>query len=333
MRRVFFGGGLLGLVALAVAAGGWWALNAPVPLAEGGAVVTVQSGEPFRITAERLAAAGVVRSAWLARLWARATQADRAARAGTYRFSAPVSIRQVLDMLRSPTSALRSVTVPEGSTVAETIAALAAAGLGGADRFWCAASDPAFLARLDLPVTGLEGYLFPDTYAFEPGASPEDILTTMVGRFRAVTAAWHGPRIAADLTEAEAVTLASIVEKETGVDGERAIVAGVFRNRLRIGMPLQADPTVVYGRVGRPVPTAADVDRPSPYNTYLHRGLPPGPICNPGLAALEAAVSPADVPYLYFVARQDGMHEFSRTLEEHNRAVARQRRRERGGGA
>ena len=325
MRRLLGAGAVLGLLGVAGVGGARWALTAPVALPEGGALITVAPGESFRLTADRLASAGVVRSAWLVRLWARATGADRAVRSGTYRFTGAVSALDALATLQSPSTALRSITIPEGSTVAETIAALAAAGFGGADHFWCVARDPAFLARLGLPATGLEGYLFPDTYAFELAASPADILTVMVERFRAATAALHGARIAAGLTEADAVTLGSIVEKETGAAEERSLVAGVFHNRLRKGMPLQADPTAVYGREGRPIPTAADLDRPSPYNTYLHRGLPPGPICNPGLAALEAAIAPANAPYLYFVARSDGRHEFSRTLDEHNRAVARLR--------
>jgi len=323
MWRVALAGVLTGL---AVAGWGWWALDAPSAMPEGGALVAVRSGEPFRFTADRLAAAGVVRHAWLVRLWARATGADRSVRTGTYRFNAPVSARQVLATLQSPATALRNVTIPEGSTVAETIATLAAAGFGGADQFWCVARDPAFLAQLDVPATGLEGYLFPDTYAFELGAAPADILRVMVERFREATAGLQAARITAGMKEGDVVTLASIVEKETGAGDERPVVSGVFHNRLRIGMPLQADPTAVYGRQGRPIPTAADLDAPSPYNTYVHRGLPPGPICNPGLAAMEAAVSPAAVPYLYFVARRDGTHEFSRTLDEHNRAVAKYRR-------
>ena len=324
MRRVVL---VAAAVGLAVSTWVWWALNRPQVPPEGGAMVTVLPGEAFRTTADRLAAAGVVQDAWLVRLWARATGADRGVRSGTYRFTAPVSVRAVLATLQSPTTALRGVTIREGSTVADVIATLAAAGFGGADQFWCVANDPAFLARLDVPATGLEGYLFPDTYAFELGMGPADILGAMVDRFRDATVGLQTVRIDAGMTEADAVALASIIEKETGAADERRTVSGVFHNRLRIGMPLQADPTAVYGRAAGRVPTAADLDVPSPYNTYLHRGLPPGPICNPGLAALEAAVSPASVPYLYFVARKDGTHEFSRTLDEHNRAVNRYQRR------
>lgn len=331
MRRLASVSAFLLVLGLVGVGASWWAIEAPLTMPEGGALVTVRPGEAFRLTAARLASAGVVRSAWVLRSWARATGADRAVRRGTYRFTGPVSARQVIALLQSPSTVMRSVTIPEGSTVAESFATLAAAGFGGADQFWCMARDPAFLAHLGLPATGLEGYLFPDTYAFEFAASPADILTVMVERFRDATSALHDARISAGLTEADAVILASIVEKETGLADERPLVSGVFHNRLRIGMPLQADPTAVYGREGRPIPTAADVDRASPYNTYVHRGLPPGPICNPGLAALEAAVSPAGVPYLYFVARPDGGHEFSRTLEEHNRAVARNRRAGAGG--
>ena len=185
--------------------------------------------------------------------------------------------------------------------------------------------DPQFLAAEGLPATGVEGYLFPDTYAF-PLAMPTDrLVRAMLQRFRDVT----GPtfvRRAADLgiDVHAAVTLASLVEEEAQRPDERRLVAAVFHNRLRRGMPLQSDPTVLYGRQdsNRSI-TRADLRRPTPYNTYVIAGLPPGPITNPGRAALEAAVDPAPVGYLYFVARGDGSHQFSTTLAEHHAAVAR----------
>src|SRR5262249_32623269 len=201
----------------------------------------------------------------------------------------------------------------EGSTVEDIARLLAAAGFGSVDEFLCVARDPHVLARLDVPATGLEGYLFPDTYAFAWSTPPEAILETMVDRFREQTAALQALRLDAEMSEDDMVTLGSIIEKETGARQERALVSAVFHNRLRLGMPLQSDPTAVYGRDVRGAPHAADLDVESPYNTYLHTGLPPGPICNPGLAALAAAVSPAAVPYLYFVSRKDGTHAFSST--------------------
>jgi len=183
-----------------------------------------------------------------------------------------------------------------------------------------------------LPRTGTEGYLFPDTYAIPLGTRPEDVLRLLVERFRTAVRRLDEARIQLGLSLHEMVTLASMIEKETGRDPERPLISAVFHNRLRAGMPLQSDPTAVYGRQRpRGTVTSEELKSPSPYNTYLRLGLPPGPICNPGLASLEAAVRPAAVDYLYFVARPDGSHEFSRSYEEHRRAIARNRRSREGG--
>ncbi len=322
MRRL-----LLSFVCLALVLGGaaawlWHDLNSPVLLPSGGALVSIAPGEPFRSVAARLQAAGVVRHAWVLRGWARWKGLDRLVRSGDYRFAEPLSPRDVLAILRSPTAALHRVTIPEGSTVSQVVSLFANAGFGGPDQFLCLAHDPDFLLGLDMPATGIEGYLFPDTYAFAWSAAPNAILRTLVAGFRERAGGLEARQRAAGLSEHEMVTLASLIEKETGTAAERPLVSAVFHNRLRLGMPLQSDPTVVYGRNVHGTPTAADLAIESPYNTYLHPGLPPGPICNPGLAALEAALSPADVSYLYFVSRNDGTHVFSHTLEEHNRAVA-----------
>lgn len=314
---------------LAVAATAVWIwrdLHTAAPLPPGGALVSVADGEPFRTTAARLEAAGVVRHAWVLRLWARWHALDRLVRSGDYRFEQPLSPVEVLALLRSPTAALHRVTIPEGSTLAQIAALLANAGFGAPDQFLCLAHDPTFLLSLDAPASGLEGYLFPDTYAFAWSMPPERILTAMVDRFREQTAPLQSPRLDAEMSEQDMVVLASVIEKETGEAAERALVSAVFHNRLQLGMLLQSDPTAVYGRDVHGAPTAADIAVESPYNTYLHPGLPPGPICSPGLAAMQAAVMPAKVPYLYFVARNDGTHAFSRTLEEHNRAVTQFRR-------
>jgi len=321
---------ILGAV-LAIASGGalccgWHDLTTPAALPSGGAQISVAPGEPFRATGARLQAAGVVRHAWLLRLWARWQGLDRLVRHGDYRFERPLSPLEVLAVLRSPSAALHRVTIPEGSTVAQAADLLAAAGFGGADQFLCLGRDAAFLLAREMPASGLEGYVFPDTYAFAWSTPPEQIWTTMIERFRAQTAGLRERCRRVGMNEEEMVILGSLIEKEAQAAQERALVSAVFHNRLHIGMLLQSDPTAVYGRAGHAAPTAADLDVDTPYNTYLHQGLPPGPICNPGLAALEAAITPADVPYLYFVSRSDGTHAFSRTLDEHNRAVARYRR-------
>ena len=203
-------------------------------------------------------------------------------------------------------------------------AAFEEGGYGGRDAFQCAMEDPALLLELQLPASGVEGFLFPDTYAFDPSAPPADIVRAMVLRFRTQTADLAAKREAMGLSETAMVTLASVIEKETGQADERPLISGVFHNRLRLGIPLQSDPTVLYGRGnGRSPLTRTDLTSLQPYNTYVHKGLPPGPIANPGRAALEAAVAPTRTAALYFVSRNDGSHAFSETLDEHSRAVRR----------
>jgi UPF0755 protein len=310
------------VVALAVA------LHRPGPPQPGPATITVEEGERFAEIAEDLRRQGVLRHPLPLVLWARLTRQDRAVHWGEYLITTPLSPLELLARLAGPPDALHAVTIPEGFTVREIVRLLAANGFGAEESFTCLLDDPAFLASEDLPPAGAEGYLFPDTYAF-PLATPADrILRAMVKRFREVFAPPLAIRASAlGLSETEAVTLASLVEEETGRPDERRLVAAVFVNRLRRGIPLQSDPTVLYGRAGggRTI-TRADLARPTPYNTYTIAGLPPAPIANPGQASLEAAVDPAPVDYLYFVARGDGSHEFSATLAAHNAAVARYQR-------
>jgi UPF0755 protein len=334
MRRALAVLGLIaaaGLVAVAAAsAWAWRALHTPAPLGPAGAIVLVPPGEPLRAVALRLYSAGVVRHPLLLTAWARYCGADRTVRSGEYHFTQPLSPIAVLEVLQSRSDNPRQVTVPEGLTVEQVAALLEEQGYGGRDVFRCVMEDMRLLQEFGLPASGVEGYLFPDTYALSPTAEPTDIVRAMLARFRQESAALAARRVATGLSEAEMVTLASVIEKETGQADERRLISGVFHNRLRLGMPLQSDPTILYlhGEPRRSI-THADLVDPSPYNTYVHRGLPPGPIANPGRAALEAAIDPAATAALYFVSRNDGSHEFSETLEAHNRAVRQyQRRRE-----
>jgi UPF0755 protein len=284
--------------------------------------VFVPPGETFRGVAARLHSAGVVRHPLLLTAWARYHALDRGVRSGEYRFTQGMSPIAVLDVLQSPGDNGRLVTIPEGLTAVQVAALLEEQGYGGRDVFRCVMEDVALLQEFALPSGGVEGYLFPDTYAFAPQAAPSDIVRDMLQRFRQESAKLAARRAASGLSELEMVTLASVIEEETGQADERKLISGVFHNRLRIGMPLQSDPTVRYGRLDTRGPiTRADLVDPSPYNTYVHRGLPPGPIANPGRAALEAALEPATTRALYFVSRNDGSHEFSDTLDAHNRAV------------
>jgi len=295
----------------------------PTPPA-GGVEIVVRDGDGLPDVATRLEGAGVIRSALAFRVSARVSGRDRAIQPGLYRFTTATDLRGVLAVLAAGTTA-PEVTVPEGLTVRDVATLLATRGYGDADAFLCLADDPDFLLAAGVPGPRLEGYLFPDTYRFAAYLSPGEILATMVRRFQDRFDPERRRRAAArGLSVDQVVTLASIIEKETGLASERPLIAAVFANRLRLGMPLQSDPTVIYG-----IPsfngdlTRADLARPTPYNTYQIGGLPPGPIANPGLSSIDAALAPADSLALYFVSRNDGSHEFSTTLAEHNRAVAR----------
>lgn len=322
------------VVALGVATGtgaaAWyfWAwLQRPVA-AKAPVVVVIPPGASFRQVSERLAWYGVIDHPLLLQAWARYTAADRAVRSGEFLFDRPLPPGEVLEKIRGSERFARRVTIPEGLTARQVREALEQAGLGGSDVYECAMNTPSVLAEFGLPATGVEGYLFPDTYDFELGAAPDAVVRRMIERFRQVSGELARQREALGMSEREMVILASIIEKETGAGGERERVAGVFHNRMSSGMKLQSDPTILYGRDGdwsRPITKSELVD-PHPYNTYAHAGLPPGPIANPGRAALAAAVSPEATRALYFVSRNDGTHEFSETLGEHNDAVRRHRR-------
>jgi UPF0755 protein len=288
--------------------------------------IDLPRGEGARAITTRLEEAGVIRNAGLARLYLIYHLHDPHLLAGEYRFDQPASTAEVLDRIIRGDVATHPVTVIEGLTLDEIATAIAVTGLGDQERLRAAMADPAPIRDLDPAASDLEGYLFPDTYAFARGTSETEIITAMVATFRRAIAPLVGS--AAPAGEVRRVTtLASIVEKETGLDHERPLVAGVFANRLRLGIPLGADPTIIFalkkagtwdGDVRR-----ADLALESPYNTYLVAGLPPGPICSPSLASLRAAAAPASTDSLYFVSRNDGSHVFAATLAEHNRNVER----------
>jgi UPF0755 protein len=272
---------------------------------------------------------GVIADARLARLYLRYATEGVSLKAGEYRFREPLSTPEVLARLVRGEVVTHPVTLVEGLTLPESAAALAVAGQGDLDELLRQMRDPARIADLDPDANDLEGYLFPDTYHFAAGIGEEAIVDELVDTFRRR----YRERLAARVEPGglrRLVTLASIVEKEAQRDGERPLIAGVYAHRLRRRMPLQADPTVIYalilldrwnGNLRRP-----DLQVDSPYNTYRYPGLPPGPICSPGLASLEAAADPADTRYLFFVSRNDGSHVFAATLAEHNRNVERWQR-------
>jgi peptidoglycan lytic transglycosylase G len=274
----------------------------------------------------RLTDAGVVRGnlSFRVALW-RSGQARRL-QAGDYRFDRPMSAREVIDKIARGDVFLRPITFPEGLTIRQMSQIYERDGFGRAADFVHAAQQAALIREIDPEAKDLEGYLFPNTYSLPRKATAANLVERMVTAFRdALSPELVDRTTARGLSVRQLVTLASLVEKETAKPEERPVVAAVYANRVRLGMPMQCDPTVIYAleRVGRYTGnlTRDDLRFESPYNTYRYPGLPPGPIASPGKASLEAAASPSDVPYVYFVSRNDGSHVFSTTLDEHNRNV------------
>jgi UPF0755 protein len=308
------------------------ALSVPPALAAGPRIVEVAPHRGLLEVAHLLEAEGVIGSptAFVALAVLRGTA--RALKAGEYEIPRGASLLTTLQLIERGKVRPHIIVMPEGSTVRDLARQLEAEGIATSADVLRAASDGVLARSLGIDASGLEGYLFPDTYYVTKGTRVEEILARMVQRFRekVPTPETLARARARDLTLHELVTLASIIEKEALVPDERRVIAGVFWNRLRRNMLLQADPTVAYAVGKDGAPSRQDLRVDHPFNTYLHRGLPPGPIANPGLAAVEAAVAPADVPYLYFVAVDDRTHYFSVTLEEHNEAVVRYRQHRRG---
>jgi len=272
---------------------------------------------------QQLESAGIVRSRFafdLLRLFKRGTL-----RAGEYRFDHPAALTEVYARIARGDVFTRTVVVPEGASIFEIAARLEQEGLGSRQNFIDAAETQTVLvADLDPGATSLEGYLFPDTYRFPRKATSAQIAAAMVRRFRAVTG-----QLGLKRNMHAVVTMASLVERETAVDAERPLVASVFVNRIAKNMPLMTDPALIYGLElqgqWRGAIYQSDLTRDTPYNTYLHTGLPPGPVANPGLRSLRAAMEPAKTSYLYFVAagaNAQGKTLFASTLDEHNRNVA-----------
>jgi UPF0755 protein len=288
--------------------------------------VEVPAGAGSRSIGERLVTAGVVRDALSFRVGLYLSGQGRRLQAGEYRFDRAMTPMEVIDKLSRGDVYIVTITFPEGLTVAEMARIFEGQKLGSAAGFVEAAGDPSPIKGLDPEARDLEGYLFPDTYPLPRNTPASRLIRQMTDRFeRVMTADLRRAAQSQGLTVRQAVTLASIVEKEASRQDERPLVAAVYANRLRVGMPLQADPTVIFAlqRSGKYTGNLRrdDLDLDSPYNTYRYPGLPPGPIASPGRAAIEAALRPAAVDYLYFVSRNDGSHEFARTLDEHNRNV------------
>lgn len=318
------------LAVMAAALLGWEAWRVLTPAAalrEGPLIVVIPAHAGVVDIAVRLFWAGIIRSPEGFVALSVARRSERSLKAGEYEVPQGATTPAVLALLEGGKVRHHPILHPEGATIAELARVLEGAGLASAADVLRVATDRAFLDAHGVEATSVEGYLFPDTYQFVLGMTPEQMLGKMVQRMEAkLTPEIRERARARNLSAHQLLTLASIIEREAVVRDERRLISAVFWNRLKLGMPLQADPTVQYA-VGkeRHALTRGDLVTDHPYNTYVHQGLPPGPIASPGLGAIEAALDPAPVKYFYFVAKDDQRHHFSATAAEHNVAVARYR--------
>jgi UPF0755 protein len=318
-------------VVLVAGGAGWWIYSQVVEpyrgYAEAEVFVDIPSGSgPARI-GEQLVAAGVVRDSNIFRAALMISGRARALKAGEYRFTQPMHALDVIDKIARGDVYKRLLTFREGLTIDEMSQVFEAKGFGTAAEFKKAASNAKLIGDLDPAARDLEGYLFPETYSLPRATPASEVVAQMVAGFRnALAPEMRTAAESAGLTIRQLVTLASLVEKETGAGNERPLVSAVYRNRMKLGMPMQADPTVIFalqkaGKYSGNLTREHLRELDSPYNTYKYAGLPPGPIAAPGRASLQAAAQPADVDYLYFVSRNDGTHVFASTLAEHNKNV------------
>ena len=316
---------LVGLLAIL----GLVKINQPFGSAEPVQIVDIPSGMAFTHVSHLLHEKELLGPEWFFQVLGRVQQLDRKIIPGEYELHAGMRPTELLNKLVEGDLYQHSVTIPEGYNIVQIANILDQKGLADKQEILRLSKDHRFIESLNIDASTLEGYLFPDTYRFARYMPPEFIVRTFVSRFREmVTPELQAQAQSIGMTLQEVLTLASVIEKETGLATERALVSGVFHNRLRRNIPLQSDPTVIYaleyfdGNIRKD-----DLSVKSPYNTYKVRGLPPGPIANPGLASIQAALNPTPSDFVYFVSRNDGSHKFSTTLAEHNKAVDKYQRR------
>ena len=295
----------------------------PGPGPERRVIFAITPGETFDPLTSRLEAEGVIADPAKFKILARIKGYDKKLKAGEFELSSTMTPNQILDVMVNGKSYLHRLTIPEGFTARQIADEIAAQGLGSSDEFLKLVTDPRTAARLGIDAQTLEGYLFPDTYFFPKGVNPTAIAEKMVDHFKEeFRPEWYERAREMKFTVNQVVTLASIIEKETGDAAERPLISSVFHNRLKRHMRLESDPTVIYGikkfdgNIKR-----RHLKTPTAYNTYIIRGLPPGPIASPGRASIEAALYPAQTNYLFFVSKKDHTHYFSTTIAEHNKAV------------
>ena len=318
-------GGLVGMVAFEF----WLFLKAPGSSRLGIQQVNITAGMKAATVAQLLFGQGIVGDGDKFHVLCRFRKVDHKLKAGDYALLPLSTPNQILDQIVSGKANIERVTFREGSTIYELAKALQERGLASEKEVLRLAGDRDFIASNGLQAPSLEGFLFPETYFFQRTQSEAAMLKMMIRQFwRHLPEGWEQRAAELGFSLHEVVIMASLVEKEAAVDSERPVIAGVFYHRLQEKMPLQSDPTAVYDLAGFSGPiTNTQLKRPSPYNTYLIRGLPIGPICSPGAKSLKAALFPENVPYLYFVSKGDGTHQFSQTLTEHNQAVFRRQQK------
>ena len=285
-------------------------------------VITIREGMSLKEVASALKGNGIIANKDLFMLWTRLLGNSRKIKAGEYLLNSGMAPVRITEILTRGIIITYPVTVPEGFSIEQIGDILAANGLADKKLFVSLAHEPGVIKKYGVSGPSLEGFLYPDTYQFGKGLPPSLIIDVMVKRFWEIVGPYMDRIKGLKMTVEEVITLASIVEKETGTAEEMPLIAGVFLNRLRNGMRMESDPTVIYGMndfTGNL--TRKDLLESTPYNTYVIRGLPPGPISNPGLASIKAVLYPAETDYLYFVSKNDGTHYFSSSIEEHNRAV------------
>lgn len=298
-------------------------LIVPLPFGNGLIEFKVKRGQTFKDVIDALSQRGMIRDKNVFLILGRLTGLDKRIKAGYYPFWGNMTPLQIFDALRKGKIIEYEISIIPGDSLIEIGEKFSALGLIGKDEFYRLSKDNDLLKRLDIKAPSIEGYLFPDTYRFPKGIDVVEVIEMMVSRMREK---FNDEMLARafekGMSENEVLTLASIIEKEAMKDEERPIISGVYHNRLKKNMPLQADPTSIYGiKSSKESITKKDLLRRTPYNTYVIKGLPPGPIASPGLKSIMAALYPEDVPYLYFVSNNDGTHKFSVSFSDHLRAV------------
>lgn len=295
----------------------------PLPFGNKAIEFEVKKGQTYREVINSLSEKGMIRDRNIFLIIGRLTGLDKKIKAGYYPLWGNMTPLQIFDGLRKGRIIEYEITIVPGDSLLEIGKKFSTLGIIDTEQFESISKDKNFLASLDIDAPSIEGYLFPDTYRFPKGLEIKEILMLMVERLREKFNEEMLMRaFELGMSEREVLTLASIIEKEAVEDGERPIISAVYHNRLKKNMPLQADPTSIYGiKSSKQIITKKDLLRETPYNTYIIKGLPPGPIASPGLESIMATLYPENVPYLYFVSNNDGTHKFSVTLKDHEKAV------------